>query len=269
VAETILRVENLEKYFPPALSGWKAMLWQAFAPATVCALGGISFSANAGEVVALVGENGAGKSTLLRILSTLLIPTRGRAEIAGFDLEHQPGEVRCRIGLHTGSDASFYARLSAGENLRFFAAMNNLTGAVAARRIAEVVELMRLGSALDRQVRTLSTGTVHRLGLARALLHAPSLLMLDEPTRSLDPLAATEFRRFLRGDLVAKRGTSLLFASHSLAEVGELADRVALLHAGILVACETPAGLLRRTGASTLEEALEKLTPRGVRGDSA
>jgi ABC-type multidrug transport system ATPase subunit len=262
VAEAILRVENLEKYFPPALSGWKAMLWQAFAPATARALGGISFSAAPGEVLALVGANGAGKSTLLRILSTLLIPTRGRAEVAGFDVERQPAEVRRRIGLHTGSDASFYARLSAGENLRFFAAMNNLAGPAAAQRIAEVVELLHLEPVLSRQVRTLSTGTVHRLGLARALLHAPSLLLLDEPTRSLDPLAAAEFRRFLRQNLVAQRGTSLVFASHSLAEVAELADRVALLHAGTLLACDTLAGVMRLAGANTLEEALEKLTPR-------
>jgi ABC-2 type transport system ATP-binding protein len=269
VTAAILRVENLEKYFPPALSGWKAMLWQAFAPATVRALGGISFSAAPGEVLALIGANGAGKSTLLRILSTLLIPTRGRAEIAGFDVGRQPAEVRRRIGLHTGSDASFYARLSAEENLNFFAAMNNLTGVSSAKRIAEVVELMHLGPVLDRQVRTLSTGTVHRLGLARALLHAPSLLLLDEPTRSLDPLAAAEFRRFLRQNVVAQRGTSLVFASHSLAEVAELADRVAVLHAGKLLAFDSPAGVMRQAGAASLEGALEKLTSRETSAGSS
>lgn len=254
-------VENLSKFFPPALAGWRA-IWQPFARPAVQALADVSIDLASGETLALVGANGAGKSTLLRILSTLLIPTRGRAEVAGFDVERQPAEVRRQIGLYTGSDASFYARLSGGENLRFFATMNGLTGTAAAKRISEVVDLLHLGPVLDQQVRTLSTGTVHRLGLARALLHAPALLLLDEPTRSLDPLAAAEFRHFLREELVAQRGVALIFASHSIAEVTKLAGRVALLHGGRLVACDTSAGLMRAAGAATLESAMEKLTPR-------
>ncbi len=192
---------------------------------TVPALRGISFDVNHGEVLALVGANGAGKSTLLRILTTLLVPTRGHAEICGFDVAREPAKVRLQIGYHTGADACFYARLTGRENLNLFAGLNNLSPEETSRRIAELTELFNLGTLLDRQVRTLSTGNIHRLGLARAMLHRPSVLLLDEPTRSLDPLAAAEFRKFLLDELVVKHGTAVLFASHTLAEVQQLAVR--------------------------------------------
>ncbi len=256
-----LTIENLEKYFPPARTGWKTLV-QPFARATVCALAGISLAVGRGEVLALIGANGAGKSTLLRIIATLLAPTRGRAAVAGFDVEREPARVRRELGFHTGGDTGFYARLSARENLQFFAALNNLAGDPAARRIREVADLLVLGEMMDRQVRTFSTGMVHRLGLARALLHAPTLLLLDEPTRSLDPLAAAEFRRFLKNEVVHQRGTALVFASHTLAEVEELANRVALLDGGRLLACDTLPRVLASAGAATLGEAVERLTLR-------
>ena len=259
MAKHALVVENLGKYFPPTLTGWRALL-QPFSKLSFCALAGVSFSVAPGEVLALIGANGAGKSTLLRILATLLLPTQGRAEVAGFDVEREPARVRRQLGYHTGSDAGFYSRLSARENLEFFAALNNLTRSDASRSVARVVNLLGLGPVLPRQVRTLSTGTVHRLGLARALLHAPAVLFLDEPTRSLDPLAAAEFRRFLKQDVVRQHGTTLVFASHTLAEVEQLADRIALLDEGRLRACDTVVRLLASAQAATLEEALQKLT---------
>ena len=261
MAKNALLVENLEKYFPPTLTGWRALL-QPFSKLTLRALAGVSFSVAPGEVLALIGANGAGKSTLLRILATLFLPTRGRAEVAGFDVTREPARVRRQLGYHTGADGGFYGRLSARENLEFFAALNNLPRSEASRNIARVADLLGLGTVLDRQVRTLSTGTVHRLGLARALLHGPRVLLLDEPTRSLDPLAAAEFRRFLKEDLVRQHGTTLLFASHTLAEVEQLADRVALLEEGRLLAWDTLRGLLAEARAATFEQALQKLTGR-------
>jgi ABC-2 type transport system ATP-binding protein len=251
-------VEGLEKYFPPALSGWRALLQPVTRP-TECALAGISFTAGAGEAVALVGPNGAGKSTLLRILATLIIPTRGRATLAGFDVERQGADARRQFGYHTGGDEGFYGRLTGRENLGFFAAMNNITGADAQERIAHVSECMGIGEALARQVRTYSTGMTHRLGLARALLHGPAILLLDEPTRSLDPLAAADFRRLLKDDLVRRRGATLLFASHTLSEVEEIADRVVLLESGRMIACDTPRGLRASTRAASFEAAIESL----------
>jgi len=261
VATEALRVEELEKFFPPALSGWRALL-HPLAKLTSPALRGVSFSVQPGEVLALVGANGAGKSTLLRILTTLLLPTRGRAWVGGADVEREPARVLRQIGFHGGSDASFYARLTAQENLRLFATLNNIRSTDAGRRIADLSELLHLGPVMHQQVRTLSTGTVHRLGLARALLHRPSVVILDEPTRSLDPLAASEFRRFLRDEVVRGQGATVLFASHTLAEVEQLAARVALLHSGRLLACEPPDSLRVRAGGGTLEQAIETLLRR-------
>jgi ABC-2 type transport system ATP-binding protein len=263
-----IEVENLEKYFPPAIAGWRALL-QPVARLTERALAGVSFAVRPGEIVAVVGENGAGKSTLLRVLATLLLPTRGRAAVGGFDVAREPERVRRALGYHTGGDEGFYGRLSAEENLRFFAAMNGLLGAEAARAIARAVELLGLRPGFDHQVRTLSTGMVHRLGLARALLHEPAVLLLDEPTRSLDPLAAAEFRRFLKENLVRQHGTTLLFTSHTLSEVEELADRVTLLDGGRLVACDSPRGLRASAGVASLLEALEKLAHAGHGSTSA
>ncbi len=256
-------VEDIEKYFPPAYSGWRALLLP-FARATQPALAGVSLAVEAGEVVALIGENGGGKSTLLRILATLIVPTRGRASVMGFDVERDAARVRQQIGYYTGGDEGFYTRLSARENLQLFATMNNVIGSDARREIARVADLMGLGEAMNRQVRTFSTGMVHRLGLARALVHAPAVLLLDEPTRSLDPMTAGEFRRFLKQDIVDRRGTTLLFASHTLSEVEELADRVALLEAGRLLAWDTPHGLRALTGAASLAQAVEKLARRAA-----
>jgi ABC-type multidrug transport system ATPase subunit len=261
VNNSSLRVEILEKYFPPAATGWRALI-HPVSQLTVPALRGISFEVKQGEVLALVGANGAGKSTLLRILTTLLLPTRGRAQICGFDVATQPAKVRLQIGYHTGADSCFYSRLSGRENLTLFAALNNLSPEETSRRIAELTDLFGLGALLDHQVRTLSTGNIHRLGLARAMLHRPSVLLLDEPTRSLDPLAAAEFRRFLLQRIVGEHGTTLLFASHTLAEVEQLADSVAVLDRGRLLGCDTPERLKATAGASTLEQSLETLTHR-------
>ena len=256
-----LRAENLEKYFPPAITGWRTLL-HPLTQLTVPALRGISFELKQGEVLAVVGANGAGKSTLLRILTTLLVPTRGQAQVCGFDVATEPAKVRSQIGYHTGADGCFYSRLSGRENLSLFAALNNLSREETSQRIAELTDLFGLGALLDHQVRTLSTGNIHRLGLARAMLHRPSVLLLDEPTRSLDPLAAAEFRRFLLERIVGDHGTTVLFASHTLAEVEQLAGWIAVLDRGRLLGCDTPEGLKAAAGANTLEQSLENLTRR-------
>jgi ABC-2 type transport system ATP-binding protein len=259
-------VESLEKYFPPAYSGWRALL-QPVARPTERALSGISFSVQPAEAVAIVGPNGAGKSTLLRILATLIIPTRGRAWIAGCDVERDASLARCLFGYHTG-DEGFYTRLSGRENLALFAAMNNISGAEARMRIKWAAERMGICGELDRQVRTYSTGTTHRLGLARALLHQPAVLLLDEPTRSLDPLAAADFRHLLKQDLVRQHGTTLLFASHTLSEVEEIADRVILLEEGRITAFDSARALCAATGTKTFEEAITRIARHAVAAEA-
>jgi len=261
VPDAAIQVEALSKSFPPARSGWRTF-FQPFERPTAVALDGVSLEVREGEALALMGANGAGKSTLLRILATLLVPTRGRASVAGHDTVHQSREVRRSLGYHAGTDHGFYARLTARENLLFFGQLNQLSHAEAEQRIKELGEQFRLGDSLGRQVRTLSSGTVQRLSLARALLHRPGVLLLDEPTRSLDALAASEFRRFLKKEILGRGGTSLLCASHTLPEVELLADRVAVIDAGRLLACDTVAKLKQRTGAETLEDVFLRLTGR-------
>jgi ABC-2 type transport system ATP-binding protein len=253
-------VEQLEKYFPPATSGWRALL-NPIARPTLRALAGVSFSVAPGEAVALVGENGAGKSTLLRVLATLLVPTRGRAEICGADVARNPAAARTYIGYDTGVEEGFYGRLTGRENLRLFATLNNLSGGQVLQRISQLSDLLRLSDLLDRQARTYSTGTLQRFGLARALLHSPSVLLLDEPTRSLDPLAAADFRQFLKSEILVRQGTTLLFASHSLEEVEELASRIALLDHGQVRATDTAKNLCLATKTNRLEGAIRALAP--------
>jgi ABC-type multidrug transport system ATPase subunit len=259
VPEAAISVESLEKSFPPARSGWRAF-FQPFEKPTAVALAGVSFEVGEGEALALLGANGAGKSTLLRILATLLVPTRGYARVAGHDTVHQSRDVRRRLGYHAGTDHGFYARLTTRENLLFFGQLNLLSSSAAAQRVSQLAEQFQLGETLDRQVRTLSTGTVQRLSLARALLHRPSVLLLDEPTRSLDAIAAAEFRRFLKSEILRHGQTSLLFASHTLPEIELLADRVAVIDAGRLLACNTLSRLKQNTGASSLEDVFLRLT---------
>jgi ABC-type multidrug transport system ATPase subunit len=264
VSEPAIKVESLDKLFPPARSGWRAF-FQPFEKPTSVALAGLSLEVRQGEAMAVLGANGAGKSTLLRILATLLVPTAGRASVAGHDTVRQSRDVRRRLGYHAGTDYGFYPRLTGRQNLRFFGQLNQLSNAAASQRISLLAEQFHIREALDRQVRTLSSGTVQRLSLARALLHQPSVLLLDEPTRSLDALGASEFRRFLKAEILRPGRTSLLFASHTLPEVEFLADRVAVIDAGRLLACDTPSALKNSTGSASLEEVFLRLTGRGAR----
>jgi ABC-2 type transport system ATP-binding protein len=259
VREIAIAVDHLEKSFPPARSGWRAML-QPFEKPTSHALAGVSFEVREGESLGLLGANGAGKSTLLRILATLLLPTRGAARVAGFNTVQESREVRRRLGYHAGTDSGFYARLTGRENLRFFARLNQLPGAATKQRIAQLAAQFRIEESLDRQVRTLSSGTVQRLSLVRAVLHRPPVLLLDEPTRSLDAIGAMEFHRFLKSEILRRGETSLLFASHTLAEVELLADRVAIIDSGRLLACDTPSALKHQTGVASLEDVFLRLT---------
>jgi ABC-2 type transport system ATP-binding protein len=261
VPESAISVEHLDKFFPPARSGWRAFL-QPFEPATSPALVGLSLQIREGESVALIGVNGAGKSTLLRILATLLLPTAGHARVAGHDVAQSARAVRRHLGYHSGTDHGFYPRLSARQNLQFFGRLNQLSRSAAAQRIAALAQQFHFGDSLDRQVRTLSTGTVQRLSLARAVLHQPSVLLLDEPTRSLDAIAAADFRRFLKSEILQRGRTSLLFASHILSEVELLADRVAIIDQGRLLAFDAPAALKNYTAADTLEDAFLRITGR-------
>jgi len=259
VPDFAVSIESLSKSFPPTRTGWRSFL-QPFERASLPALQNASFSVRQGESLALLGANGAGKSTLLRILSTLLLPTSGQVRVAGHDVVRSPRDVRRNLGFHAGSDLGFYARLTGRENLLFFGKLNHLSATAARDRIEEFSARFELSESLDRQVRTLSSGTIQRLSLARALLHSPRVVLLDEPTRSLDAIAAATFRHFLKSGVLRRGSTTVLFASHSLAEIEMLADRVAVLSQGRVLALDSPSSLKQKTSSANLEEAFFRLT---------
>ena len=172
--------------------------------------------------------------------------------------------MRRNLGYHAGSDQGFYARLTGRENLRFFGRLSHLHGADLEQRIASMADQFCLRENMDRQVRTLSSGTIQRLSLLRALLHEPPVVLLDEPTRSLDAIAAAELRHFLKTEILHKRGATLLFASHTLPEIEFLADRVAILHEGTLLAMDSPATLKKVHSCASLQDVFAQLTGHAI-----
>jgi len=195
----------------------------------VDALRGININVARGAIHGLIGPNGSGKSTLLRIMATLLLPSSGSATLDGLEVRSSALDIRRMIGLSTGDDRSLYWRLTGRQNLEFYAGLYRLSKPD--RRIAELLLQFDLESAADRPVGGYSQGMLHRLGLARAVLHQPKVLLLDEPTRSLDPLAREEFHNALR-TMRDEREITILMATHDLGEAAELCSHVSVLRNG-------------------------------------
>jgi ABC-2 type transport system ATP-binding protein len=208
----------------------------------VVALDSLDLDVERGEIVTVLGPNGAGKSTLLRILGTLVLPDAGSASLGGVDVVSDPVVVRRRIGLLVGDERAFYWRLTGYENLRFFAALHGMRRRQAAARANELLLALGLEDAAHRRVLGYSSGMRARLLLARALLTDPPLLLLDEPTRTLDPLAASRFRD-AAARLARERGAGILYATHDLHEAAAIADRVVILSAGKMVHEERGPGM--------------------------
>ena len=227
----MLEIETLSKVYPLP-SPWLRPLIRVAARTPVLALDDVSFGVSAGEIVGLVGPNGAGKTTLIRIISTLLEPTSGRVMVAGHDVESEPMEARRRLGLVLEGERGLYARLTGAQNLEFFGVMAGLSPVRARQRATELMDQLGL-TGRDKLVFGYSSGMKVRLSLARALLTAPPLLVLDEPTRSLDPVATTEVGRTLR-QMAGETGQAVLLSSHQLEEVVAVCDQVAILIAGEL-----------------------------------
>jgi ABC-2 type transport system ATP-binding protein len=216
------------------------------------ALDALSFEVSEGELFGVLGENGAGKTTLIRILATALLPTSGSARVDGYDVVEASGHVRERIGLVSSEERSFYWRLTGRQNLEFFAALVHLPRDRARRRIDELLDAIQIGEVADQPFRTYSTGTRHRFSIARGLLTDPRVLLLDEPTRSLDPLAADAVRALIRDRLVRDEGRTGLIATHSLAEAEAICDRIAIIRRGRLVASGTVDELSRSVGLGSV-----------------
>jgi ABC-2 type transport system ATP-binding protein len=217
----------------------------------VQALDGATLHVDRGEIFGLLGPNGAGKTTLLKILTGLVTPTRGKASVMGNDVVHSHVEVRRSIGFVTSEERSFYWRLTGMENLQFFGRLSGVPGGRLRARCEELLERVDLGPAAGRRFGDYSSGMKQRLAVARALLHDPDVLIMDEPTRSLDPAAAQHLRRFIREDLHRGLGKTILLATHNLDEAESLSHRIAILHRGRVRRCGTLEEI--RTGESPRE----------------
>ncbi|HKW75043.1 MAG TPA: ATP-binding cassette domain-containing protein [Terriglobales bacterium] len=213
------------------------------------ALNGVSFSVNTGEIFALLGPNGSGKTTLFRILSTLMLPSWGRALLGGFDAATHPDEVRRRIGVVFQAQSAD-VKLTAAENLWHQGHLYGLRGAELKKRIAEMLGRVALADRANERVETFSGGMQRRVELAKGLMHRPSVLLLDEPTTGLDPGARRDLWQYLQ-ELRAQERVSIIVTTH-LMEEAERCDRLAILSAGKVVALGTPAELRSQIGGDVI-----------------
>ncbi len=233
--DVAVHVDSLQKRFAVRRS-WHATLRSPRESAHVQALAEVSLSVPAGSCFGILGPNGAGKSTLFRILSTLVLPDAGTATICGLDAVQDAAAVRELLSSAGADERSLFWRISAQENLRLYASLQGMRGATRAERVEEALAIVGLEKMGGQLVGRFSSGLRQRLLLARALLGRPRVLLLDEPTRSLDPVAARAFREFLRKEIVERQGCTVLIATHGADEAFDLCDRVAVLHAGQVVA---------------------------------
>jgi ABC-2 type transport system ATP-binding protein len=210
-------------------------------PLEVEAVRGISFAVERGELFGLLGPNGAGKTTTIKMLITLLLPTSGHGRVLGLDVVEQAREVRKRIGYVFGGDRGLYERLSARDNLRYFAELYGVSGRPQRVRIDEVLELVGLAGREQERVEGYSRGMRQRLHIARGILHDPEVVFLDEPTIGVDPVGARELRRTI-ADLV-EAGKTVLLTTHYMFEADALCDRIAVIAKGRIVGTGTPAEL--------------------------
>jgi ABC-2 type transport system ATP-binding protein len=209
----------------------------------VVALAGIDLTVPPGEVHGLLGPNGAGKTTLCKILSTVLLPTAGTAMVDGHDVVAETGSVRKRIGIVFGGERGLYSRLTARQNLQFWGALYGLRGRRLRARVGELIARVGLGERADHRVEGFSRGMKQRLHLARGLVGDPQVLLLDEPTTGMDPVAARDFRALV--DELRGEGRTVLLTTHDMAEAEAVCDRVSLIDGGTLLATERPATLGR------------------------
>ena len=221
----------------------------------VKAVSGVSFEAKDGQVTGLLGPNGAGKSTTLRVLYTLMRPDQGRATIDGLDVVSEALQVRQRIGVLPHS-AGLYPRLTARENIEFFGRLNGLKGQALKDRVKFVIDMLDIGEFADRKTKGFSQGQRTKVSLARAMVHGPKNVLLDEPTNGLDVMATRSLRELIRR--LSAEKMCVLFSSHVMQEVAALCDEIVIIGHGKVVASGSPDQIRQRTGKENLEDAFVK-----------
>lgn len=216
----------------------------------------VSFSAQPGRILGLLGVNGAGKTTTLRMLSTVISPGNGSAIVGGFDISKDPARVREMIGFVSGS-TGLYGRLSAKECLEYFGQLYGLSGAQLSEALRLVSEKLNLHDFLNQLCDKLSTGQKQRVSIARAIIHNPPIMFFDEPTAGLDVLASQSIMEFIEG--CRDQGKTVIFSTHIMSEVERLCDDVVVIHEGRIRTSGSADDMKNQTGSTTLEQAFLNL----------
>ncbi len=203
------------------------------------ALDKINIKIHAGELFGLLGPNGSGKTTTIKCLSTILIPDEGTAIVNGFDIRKETSKVRASLGMVVGGERTLYWKLTARDNLMYFASLYKMQGRQAKKRVQELLETLQLSDRADERLEDYSTGMRQKVAIARALLHDPPILLLDEPTLGLDPNFARQIRSQIK-ELSKKFGKTVLLTTHYMDEADQLCDRIAFINNGKIVAVDTP-----------------------------
>ena len=223
----------------------------------VVAVDDVTFAARDGSITGLLGPNGAGKTTTLRMLYTLLVPDRGQALVDGQDVAADPLAARRRIGVLPDA-RGLYPRLTAREHIRYFGQLHGLAGAQLERRTGELIELLDMKGIEHRRAQGFSQGERMKVAIARALVHGPRNVLLDEPTNGLDVMSTRALRQVIRR--LRDDGCCVLFSSHIMQEVAALCDRVVVIACGRVAADGTPDDLRQQTGMDNLEEAFVRVS---------
>ena len=236
----MIEIQNLSKRFRVKLRKF------------VNAVNDVSFKVNYGEVVGLLGPNGAGKTTLMRLLGTVLHPTDGTAHVGGFDVRRNAGDVRRVLGI-LPEYWGLYERFTPREHLRMFGQFYNMSGALLEKRIDELVEIFGMKEYADRECKRFSKGMSQKVALARAIIHDPQNILLDEPTAGLDVMSARQVRNLITH--LREQGKCVMVSTHILIEAERLCDRLVLIDGGKVVAQGTPAEICAQAGRQSVEDA--------------
>ncbi|HUV92437.1 MAG TPA: ABC transporter ATP-binding protein, partial [Anaerolineales bacterium] len=240
-----IRTENLGRIY-------KIRSRKKSEPKELVALQDVNLSIQQGELFGLLGPNGAGKTTLIKILTTLLTPTSGNAYVAGYDVKKDTNNIRQRINMVSGGEASGYGLLTVRENLWMFSQFYGIPSKIANQRIKELLEIVGLADRINTKSSDLSTGLRQKMNIVRGFLTDPEVLFMDEPTLGLDVGASREVRRFIRRWVDDDPRRTLLLTTHYMVEADELCDRVAIINQGRVLACDTPENLKRSLQQETI-----------------
>lgn len=218
----------------------------------VNAVNDISFKVCEGEIVGLLGENGAGKTTTLRMLATMLRPTGGTAKINGFDIMSEADKVRGQIGILFGGEVGLYDRLTARENIRYFAELNGMSKEETNKSIENLTKALSMEEYIDRRVGKFSRGMKQKVAIARSIVHEPKVMLFDEPTAGLDVTSAKIVQDFIKR--CKEENRAIIFSSHSMAEVEKLCDRIVIINKGRIVEEGTVQQLKEKYKNNDMEE---------------